>query len=206
MNYSTDDEDQLRRTMRELVAQAPPPTPTTGGVIADARARRHRHTVGVTALGLVAATAIAVPLLARHQTGAQSTTAATATSSVTSAESTRSTTTTPPSTGAADTPATGTGTGPPGVEAGPASPSIGVPYPYDLYVHCGIKYTRFGGRWWHAAPERPGPQPAMAYGGNPYTRGTMTLVSVDEARFERTGPDVTVTFQTVASVPSNPCD
>ncbi|HWH00905.1 MAG TPA: hypothetical protein VNV66_16685 [Pilimelia sp.] len=70
---------------------------------------------------------------------------------------------------------------------GPARPEQGVPYPFDLYTHCGINVTRFGGRWWQA--ERPakepsplaGPEGVVSYTG--YTAGAMTLVAPERARF-----------------------
>lgn len=33
-------------------------------------------------------------------------------------------------------------------QEGPAKPKQHKPYPYDIYTHCGIKWLKFGGRWW----------------------------------------------------------
>jgi hypothetical protein len=67
---------------------------------------------------------------------------------------------------------------------GPASPSAGVSYPYDLMTHCGVRYAYFAGRWWEAdSPSQDDPAKAS----NPYTGyvvGTMTLTSETSARFD----------------------
>lgn len=67
---------------------------------------------------------------------------------------------------------------------GPVDPHLGVAYPFDLLTHCGITGTRFGGRYFaavHPLVEGAG-NPPQGW-GNPYQRGSMTLVSADEARF-----------------------
>ncbi|MFD5146235.1 hypothetical protein [Streptomyces sp. NPDC058401] len=97
---------------------------------------------------------------------------------------------------------------PPAATAGPPSeqpaatepavqtdPAPGVPYAHDLYLHCGIRYTKFAGRWWHADPEVPEEALDGAVRQNPYMAGTMVLVSADEARFVRHAPDLTITFR-----------
>jgi hypothetical protein len=96
-------------------------------------------------------------------------------------------------------------TGPPGVgtATGPDRPAVGVAYPYDLYVHCGIRYARFGGRWWHADPEQAAPREPEI--GGVYIRGTMTLASADEARFEGLSQKITARFVPFAGDPP-PCD
>jgi len=73
---------------------------------------------------------------------------------------------------------------------GPDKPAIGAAYPYQLYVHCGVKYAKFGGRWWVAhrgtiAAARP------ARARRQLRLGTMTLVAADRARFQSTNPPVT---------------
>ncbi|MFB6521812.1 hypothetical protein [Streptomyces sp. NPDC056401] len=88
----------------------------------------------------------------------------------------------------------------------PAGPALGVPYPHELYVHCGVRYTRFGGRWWRADPEVPeGALDPALRADDQYTPGTMVLVSPAEARFVRHAPDLTVTFRPLAEEPP-PCD
>jgi hypothetical protein len=67
---------------------------------------------------------------------------------------------------------------------GPASPTAGVSYPYDLMTHCGVRYAYFAAHWWEADSPR---QDDPAKGGNPYTGyvvGTMTLTSQTTARFD----------------------
>lgn len=87
----------------------------------------------------------------------------------------------------------------------PAGPALGVPYPHELYVHCGVRYTKFAGRWWRAEPEVPEGALDPAVRADPYTAGTMVLVSPAEARFVRRAPDLAVTFRPLADEPP-PCD
>jgi hypothetical protein len=89
------------------------------------------------------------------------------------------------------------------LELGPARPAFGVTYRFDLFIHCGIRYAKFGGRWWHADPEQP--EPRTTYGGGLYVAGTMALVAPDEARFTSKEPDVTATFRPLTGDPE-PCD
>jgi hypothetical protein len=82
-------------------------------------------------------------------------------------------------------------------QVGPADPAVGRAYPYDLLVHCGIRYARFGGRSWQtdrmiAAPK---PVPDRSTGVTTVTGllpGYMTLVSATQARFEAPGSGLTV--------------
>lgn len=92
----------------------------------------------------------------------------------------------------------------PAAPAEPTGPALGVPYPHELYVHCGIRYTKFGGRWWGAEPEVPEEALDPAVRVDPYTAGTMVLVSAGEARFVRHAPDLAVTFRPLAVEPP-PC-
>jgi hypothetical protein len=61
---------------------------------------------------------------------------------------------------------------------------VGVPYQIELYTHCGIDFwTRFDGSYWDALGYDNGtgnPPPGL---GNPFDRGTMTLLSHEEARY-----------------------
>ena len=61
---------------------------------------------------------------------------------------------------------------------------MGVPYPVDLYTHCGVFGIDIGGIWFAADPplvEGAGnPPPGW---GNPYQPGTLTLLTADEAVF-----------------------
>jgi hypothetical protein len=66
----------------------------------------------------------------------------------------------------------------------PAMPEPGVAYAVDLYTHCGIRGIDIGGVWFAADPPlvEPGGNPPAGW-GNPDQRGTVTLLSHDEAVF-----------------------
>jgi hypothetical protein len=75
----------------------------------------------------------------------------------------------------------GPGPGPPD---GPGA-VIGVAYPFDLYTHCGVRSARFDGRDWNADPpllDEYGANPPPGW-GNPFDRGTMTLIGPNLAEF-----------------------
>ena len=56
--------------------------------------------------------------------------------------------------------------------------------PYQLYTHCGIDEARIGNRYFEAVrPLNDGQGNPPAGWGNPYQRGSMTLVSASEALF-----------------------
>lgn len=78
-------------------------------------------------------------------------------------------------------------------------PEIGVTYEYHLYVHCGVRAAKFGGRWWIANPHS-GAEPPND--GSQYATGSMTLVAPDLARFEW---DVSSADFAPASVEPLPC-
>jgi hypothetical protein len=64
------------------------------------------------------------------------------------------------------------------------SPVTGVAYEYHLYVHCGIRAARFGGREWAAVAPVSDPPATIARPSDlNYLRGSMTLVAPDLARF-----------------------
>ena len=74
--------------------------------------------------------------------------------------------------------------------AKPAAPSrtsaatLGSARPYMLYTHCGIDEARIGSRYYEAVhPLSDGQDNPPAGWGNPYQRGTMTLLSPTEALF-----------------------
>ncbi len=95
-------------------------------------------------------------------------------------------------------------------ETGPADPEVGAAYPFDLYTHCGIRWTSFGGREWRAV--EPAPEPAdvpdddgmVSYDG--YTSGTMTLLDEDLLRFTLTDPFAEGRGQTFDFVPMSDTD
>ena len=62
--------------------------------------------------------------------------------------------------------------------------TAGSAHPYMLYTHCGIEEARIGNRYFEAVhPLSDGRDDPPAGWGNPYQRGTMTLLSPDEALF-----------------------
>lgn len=172
-------EEELRRALHALADRPAVPAPTPHAVVRAARVRRRRRVAGA---GLATAAAVLAVLVAPWP----------------SAEGSRERALPAASAPPAD------GSSVPPVPADPSGPALGVPYPHELYVHCGIHYTKFGGRWWRAEPEVPEEALDAAVRENPYTSGTMVLVSVVEARFVRRAPDLAVTFRPLAVEPP-PC-
>jgi hypothetical protein len=87
-----------------------------------------------------------------------------------------------------------------GVQARPPVPTAAVSgsaYPYYLYIHCGIRFAYFSGRWWEA--DSPQPTPSAA-GANTEEYGTMTLIDANHARFQGNGLP-TVDFHPYAGRP-----
>lgn len=65
-----------------------------------------------------------------------------------------------------------------------AAAATGSARPYLLYTHYGIDEARIGNRYYQAVhPLSDGQGNPPAGWGNPYQRGTMTLLSPDEALF-----------------------
>ncbi|MET9854184.1 hypothetical protein ABZY57_14720 [Streptomyces sp. NPDC006450] len=174
-------EEELRRALHALADRpaVPVPAPAPHAVVRAARVRRRRRVAGA---GLATAVAVLAVLVAPWP----------------SADGSRDGTL--PAASAAPT----GGPSVPPVPADPTGAALGVPYPHELYVHCGIRYTKFGGRWWRAEPEVPEEALDAAVRENPYTAGTMVLVSAVEARFVRHAPDLAVTFRPLAVEPE-PC-
>ncbi|MCX4779143.1 hypothetical protein [Streptomyces sp. NBC_01264] len=173
-------EEELRSALHALADRpaVPVAAPTPHGAVrAAARIRRRRRAA---AAGLVAAAAVLAVLVPQWLPG-----------------------------GGGRMPA------PPAATAGPPSvmpeatesavltdpDALGVPYAHDLYVHCGIRFTKFAGRWWRADPEVPDQELDAAVWDDPYTAGTMTLVSAVEARFVRHDSGPTVTFRATEEEP-----
>jgi hypothetical protein len=66
----------------------------------------------------------------------------------------------------------------------PVAATEGPARPYQLYTHCGVDEARIGNRYFEAVhPLSDGPGNPPAGWGNPYQRGTMTLLSPTEALF-----------------------
>ncbi|MEV4508012.1 hypothetical protein AB0K00_03520 [Dactylosporangium sp. NPDC049525] len=92
-----------------------------------------------------------------------------------------------------------------GIQRGPSQAKIGTPYPFDLHVHCGIRYADFTGTWWIADPVQPNYHPTSNYRGLNYVLGTMTLVAPDEARFDGPAEDLHITLRPLTTQ-LEPCD
>ncbi|ULR55065.1 hypothetical protein [Streptomyces deccanensis] len=75
-------------------------------------------------------------------------------------------------------------------QKGPADPEQHKPYPYDIYTHCGIKWVKFGGRWWVLDSVFLGAEQVK---GEPRSQasqrlaGYMTLIGPDTANFDAAG-------------------
>ena len=83
-----------------------------------------------------------------------------------------------------------------GVERGPKHAVIGTPYPFDLMIHCGIRYADFSGAWWQADPVQLSYRPKKQdWRSLQYARGIMTLVGPNEARFDVPDEGLHVTFR-----------
>jgi hypothetical protein len=92
------------------------------------------------------------------------------------------------------------------IELGPAIATVGVTYPYDLYVHCGAAFAMFSGHGWvtEHSPGDPGPSPVgngvMAYTG--YLAGWMTLLDRSTAIFTFSGSTTPFVYrETTESIP-----
>ncbi|MGI5242021.1 hypothetical protein [Dactylosporangium sp. CA-139066] len=82
-----------------------------------------------------------------------------------------------------------------GIERGPKQATIGTPYAFDLFVHCGIRYADFAGSVWQADPVQENYHPKSVYRGLNYVLGTMTLTGPGEARFDAPAEGLQVTFR-----------
>jgi hypothetical protein len=65
----------------------------------------------------------------------------------------------------------------------PVPTAVGVPYPFDLYTHCGVLGADIAGAWFAADPPLVERYGSPAGWGDPYQRGTLTLLGPDEAVF-----------------------
>ncbi|PAZ11575.1 hypothetical protein CLM62_34900 [Streptomyces sp. SA15] len=75
-------------------------------------------------------------------------------------------------------------------QEGPAEPKQHQPYPYDIYTHCGIKWVKFGGRWWVLDSVFPGVEQVKGEPPSRYSQklaGYMTLIGPDAANFDAVG-------------------
>jgi hypothetical protein len=82
------------------------------------------------------------------------------------------------------------------IETGPASATIGVAYPFDLYVHCGGQYAVFGGEHWQTDTPPRGDPPTNAGSSiyYDYVPGWMIRTGNDMAVFYPAGTSDIVHF------------
>ncbi|MFD6419316.1 hypothetical protein [Streptomyces sp. NPDC060194] len=75
-------------------------------------------------------------------------------------------------------------------EEGPSAPATQKPYPFDINTHCGIKWVRFGDRWWVLDTVFPGVEHVRGERPDPYDQrieGYMTLIDPKTANFDAAG-------------------
>jgi hypothetical protein len=85
-------------------------------------------------------------------------------------------------------------------QKGPLKPKLHRPYPYDIDTHCGIKWAKFGGRWWVLDTVFPGAEQVKGEPPSPNSQrlaGYMTLIGPDTADFDAAG------MPTMQFVPTN---
>ncbi len=72
-------------------------------------------------------------------------------------------------------------------QRGPETASLGQPYPYDLWIHCGLRYAYFAGKSWELVAQ-PAPTPSMPAGeARLAIPGYMTMTGSSTLRFEAPG-------------------
>ncbi len=64
--------------------------------------------------------------------------------------------------------------------------------PFDLYVHCGVEWLQFRGRWWRTDPLADGNGNPPAGWGNPYDNGQLTIVGLDTAEYTSSVGEVVI--------------
>ncbi|MEY9836282.1 hypothetical protein [Streptacidiphilus sp. EB103A] len=188
MNDPTpEEEDLLRRGLHDMAAtEAGPVTAPVGALVQGGRrARRVRRAVLVGSVAVLVGCGSVAGVNAT--TGTTSTVAQPAVSSSSSAA-------------ASTTPLPARTVDPAHQQLGPAHPVVGRTYPYDLLVHCEIRYAVFGGRSWQTdhTIDAPTPTPDPRTGITAVTGmlpGYMTLVSDTEARFQGPGLASPVVFR-----------
>jgi hypothetical protein len=87
----------------------------------------------------------------------------------------------------------------------PTPARVGVAYPFDLYTHCGVLGADVAGTWFAAGPPLVEGTPPAGW-GNPYQRGTLTLLTSSEALFQdEAGHEVRLSAAPESQRPA-PCD
>jgi hypothetical protein len=88
----------------------------------------------------------------------------------------------------------------------PASPTVGVAYPFDLLTHCGVVGVFIGGVYFAAEqPLTDGPTRQAGW-ANPFQRGTMTLLNTTEAQFTDNAGHTARFHVDLNTSPPVPCD
>ncbi len=169
------EEDDIRRGLRTLVGNPPPVGPLAAAATRRARAARSRQRAVLVATALVVVAGTAT-VAATWRGGDQASRLGTTSTSAAVTES------------------------PPPAMSDPATPTIGTAYPYQLFVHCGVRYALFGGRWWEATPPQSPPPGPPGRDGN-YVTGTMTLTRADRVHFRSTDPPLEVDFRPAPAQP-----
>jgi hypothetical protein len=183
-------ERKLKRGPDALVSDPAWAPPAALAVQAGRAVRRRR--VGVTLAGVAVLAVVAIPVL--HRSGPPA---------AVGEQPTATGQTYDPATDPARFPVVHESGGD-GVQRGPRQATIGTPYPFDLYIHCGLRNADFAGRWWQADPVDLNYQPRMHYRDAAYVPGTMTLVAADEARFDASAEGLRVTYRPLAAL-GDPC-
>lgn len=89
----------------------------------------------------------------------------------------------------------------------PYGPGAGVgdEYDYVLYVHCGVQWARIDGDWFETEPLNDGDANPPPGWGNPYDKGSLTMVDRDTAEYRRDNGE-TVTFVRSEDGGPPPCE
>ncbi|MEU2744724.1 hypothetical protein ABZ613_00285 [Streptomyces collinus] len=75
-------------------------------------------------------------------------------------------------------------------QEGPAEPEQQKPDPYDIDAHCGIKWVKFGGRWWVLDFVFPSVEQVKGEPPSHYSQrlaGYMTPIRAEPANFDAAG-------------------
>lgn len=74
-----------------------------------------------------------------------------------------------------------------------------------LYVHCGVQWARIDGDWFETEPLNDGDANPPPGWGNPYDKGSLTMVDRDTAEYRRDNGE-TVTFVRSEDGGPPPCE
>jgi hypothetical protein len=82
---------------------------------------------------------------------------------------------------------------------------VGDEYDYVLYVHCGVQWARIDGDWFETEPLNDGNANPPPGWGNPYDKGSLTIVDSNTATYRRDN-DETITFVRTKDGRPAPCE